>query len=75
MALLYKKDDCYLIDHREYVTGVYKNTTVIEKQSASFSILAKLFSIIHEKKLEVSRKRSHNSDKINGEVSFICYLF
>ncbi|CAH0590405.1 unnamed protein product [Chrysodeixis includens] len=27
MALLHKRDDCYLIDHREYVTGVYRNTT------------------------------------------------
>lgn len=80
MALLFKKDDCYLIDHREYITGVYNNTTVNENKSASFSVLAKLFSIVHEKEMKVSRKRGHNFDIINKEVSLyyplsMFYLF
>lgn len=67
MAVIYKKSDCYLIDHRKFITNVYKRTVVNENETVSFSLLSKLFSILniaHKR----SRKRPHNSDNLHEET-------
>ncbi|XP_035434951.2 N(6)-adenine-specific methyltransferase METTL4 isoform X1 [Spodoptera frugiperda] len=67
MALIYKACDCYLIDHRDFITNVYKRTVVNENETVSFSLLSKLFSILNIAHKQ-SRKRQRNSDNLHEET-------
>lgn len=69
MAIIYKNRDYNLIDHREFINNVYKNTLTNENETKPLSILAKLFSIINVDKNQSNRKRTHNSDSLQEEVS------
>lgn len=71
MSLLYKNRDYYLIDHREFITKVYKNIIVSENELISFSILAELFSIINVEKNQTNKKRTRYSDNLHQEVRYI----
>lgn len=67
MTVIYKSSDYYLIDHREFISNVYKNVNNSETGTSSYSMLAKLFSIIDYKQ-EQNRKRTHNADNYHEEV-------
>ena len=69
MSIIFKNSDYYLIDHREYISNVYKNTFSNENETKSLSMLAKLFSIINVDKNQSNRKRTHNSESLQEEVS------
>uniref|UniRef100_A0A2A4K995 Methyltransferase-like protein 4 n=1 Tax=Heliothis virescens TaxID=7102 RepID=A0A2A4K995_HELVI len=68
MAVIHKNTDYYLIDHRDFITNIYRDTKVDENESASFTVLGKLFSIINVEKSQSNRKRSHNSDDLHEET-------
>ncbi|CAH1640187.1 unnamed protein product [Spodoptera littoralis] len=67
MAVIYKKSDCLLIDHRNFITNVYKSTVVNDNETVSFSLLSKLFSILNIAHKQ-SRKRPRNSDNLHEET-------
>ncbi|KAJ8717153.1 hypothetical protein PYW08_005552 [Mythimna loreyi] len=73
MAIIYKNRDYYLIDHREFITSVYKNTVTNDNGTKSFSMIAKLFSIVNVDKHQSNRnrKRTHNSESLEEETSKI----
>lgn len=68
MAVIHNNPDYYLIDHRDFITNIYRNAKIDENESFSFSMLKKLFSIINVEKNQSNRKRSHNSDDFHKET-------
>ncbi|KAJ8717796.1 hypothetical protein PYW07_005726 [Mythimna separata] len=73
MSIIYKNRDYYLIDHREFITSVYTNTVTNENNTISFSLIAKLFSIINVDKQQRNRnrKRTHNSESLQEETATV----
>ncbi|PZC83754.1 hypothetical protein B5X24_HaOG206911 [Helicoverpa armigera] len=68
MAVIHNNSNYYLIDHRDFITNIYRNTKVDENESVSFSVLRKLFSIINVEKNQNNRKRPHNFDDFHEET-------
>lgn len=65
---MFKTNVCSFIDHRDYIQNLYKNIDVGYEQKFAFTVLAKLFCIKSKEK-SINRKRAHNSEKEQYEVS------
>ncbi|XP_045502291.1 DNA N6-methyl methyltransferase [Colias croceus] len=71
MSILFHKDNLRFIDHRDFISNIYKNVdseNLNNSGDTSFSISPKLFSIKCDKKESDSRKRKHNDALIEEAI-------
>lgn len=67
MSVLYKENNLFFIDHKEFITNLYQN---VNETKESFMITGKIFSIRkNTEKLCNSKKRKRNSCQTLAEVS------
>ncbi|XP_075981291.1 methyltransferase like 4 [Anticarsia gemmatalis] len=74
MSLIYNNDDFNLIDHRQFISNIYRNVSVCENETVSYTMLAKLFSIV-DNKSETNRKRTHSSNHLHEETTEVKNLY
>lgn len=67
MSLIFKTEDCSLIDHRDFIRNLYKNVEIGNEQKFTFTLQAKLFCIKSNEK-NFNRKRILNSEEVQEEV-------
>ncbi|XP_030030594.2 N(6)-adenine-specific methyltransferase METTL4 [Manduca sexta] len=72
MSIIYEANNCVLIDHRDYISKIYKNV-VNGKVLNSHTLLAKLFNIVSEN--SKSRKRKYNCDRFSVETTKVCKMY
>lgn len=73
MSILYRENNFVLIDHREFISNIYKD--VIDRKDSlkyvNYTMINKIFSIKNCKKF-MNNKRSQKSNEVIKEVSSNC---
>lgn len=69
MTLIYRGNECVLLDHAKFINQFYKNVSGGKADcGCAYELLRNLYSIQNNKKTG-NRKRSHNADGFLNEVS------
>lgn len=73
MSILYRENNFVLIDHREFISNIYKG--VIDRKDSikdiNYTMISKMFSIKNCKNYK-NNKRSRKSNEVIKEVSSNC---
>lgn len=75
MSMILCEDNVYFIDHRDFISTIYKNVSFDSDKTRNLSLTNKLFCIKSDSSSEVvSKKRPRISTEIIDDVS-LCKRF
>ncbi|XP_050352898.1 DNA N6-methyl methyltransferase [Nymphalis io] len=74
MSILFKENNLVLIDHRNFISGIYKGITNDQEKSSNYTLRGKLFSIKNSKE-NGTKKRPRECSQIIEEASLIKQMY